>query len=56
VRARSPTSQGPGTDMSWDHGTVKRSSAVGHLVEMGAVASERLSLHQTDSGWPLEEL
>jgi hypothetical protein len=35
---------------------MKRSTALGHLVEMGEVASERLRLRQTDIGWPLEEL
>ncbi len=35
---------------------VKRATAVGHLVELGAAASERLRLRETDIGWPLEEL
>jgi hypothetical protein len=35
---------------------VKRSTAIGHLVEMAEVASERLPLRGTDIGWPLEEL
>jgi hypothetical protein len=35
---------------------VKRSTAIGHLVEMAEVASERLGLRDTDIGWPLEEL
>lgn len=35
---------------------MKRSTAVGHLVEMAEVASERLRLRDTDIGWPLEEL
>jgi len=34
---------------------VKRSTAIGHLVEMAAVASERLRLRDTNIGWPLEE-
>lgn len=39
-----------------DNGAMKRSTAVGHLVEMGEVASERLRLRASDIGWPLEEL
>ncbi len=35
---------------------VKRSTAVGHLVEMAEVATERLTLRGGDIGWPLEEL
>ena len=35
---------------------MKRSAAVGHLVEIGEVSSERLRLRGTDIGWPLEEL
>jgi hypothetical protein len=35
---------------------VKRSTAIGHLVEMAEVASERLTLRGTNIGWPLEEL
>jgi hypothetical protein len=35
---------------------VKRSTAIGHLIEMAEVASERLRLRDTDIGWPLEEL
>jgi hypothetical protein len=35
---------------------VKRSTAIGHLVEMGEVATERLGLRETDIGWPLEEM
>ena len=35
---------------------MKRSTAIGHLVEMAEVASDRLSLRGTDIGWPLEEL
>jgi hypothetical protein len=36
-------------------GEVKRSTAIGHLVEMADVASERLSLRDSAIGWPLEE-
>lgn len=39
-----------------DDGGVKRSTAIGHLVEMAEVATERLRLRDTDIGWPLEEL
>jgi hypothetical protein len=39
-----------------DDGGVKRSTAVRHLAEMAEVATERLSLRETDIGWPLEEL
>lgn len=39
-----------------EDGGVKRSTAIGHLVEMGEVATERLRLRDTDIGWPLEEL
>jgi len=39
-----------------DDGAVKRSTAIGHLVEMGEVATERLRLRDTDIGWPLEEM
>ncbi|MDQ4070420.1 MAG: hypothetical protein M3203_13270 [Actinomycetota bacterium] len=35
---------------------MKRATAVGHLVEMATVSSDRLRLRQTDIGWPLEEL
>lgn len=35
---------------------VKRSTAVGHLVEMAEVSSERLRLRDTEIGWPLEEM
>lgn len=35
---------------------MKRSTAIGHLVEMAEVASERLRLRDTEIGWPLEEL
>jgi hypothetical protein len=35
---------------------VKRSTAIGHLVEVAEVATERLRLRDTDIGWPLEEL
>ncbi len=35
---------------------MKRSTAIGHLVEMAEVATERLRLRDTDIGWPLEEL
>lgn len=39
-----------------EDGGVKRSTAVGHLVEMAEIATERLRLRDTDIGWPLEEL
>jgi len=35
---------------------VKRSTAIGHLVETGEVSSEHLRLRGTDIGWPVEEL
>lgn len=35
---------------------MKRSTAIGHLVEMATEASEMLDLRDTDIGWPLEEL
>jgi hypothetical protein len=35
---------------------VKFSTAVGHLVEMADVATDRLRLRDTSIGWPLEEL
>jgi hypothetical protein len=35
---------------------MKRSTAIGHLIEMAEVASERLRLRDTEVGWPLEEL
>jgi hypothetical protein len=35
---------------------VKRSTAIGHLLEMAEVASERLTLRDSAIGWPLEEL
>lgn len=35
---------------------VKRSTAVRHLVEMAAVATDRLPLRQTEIGWPLDEM
>lgn len=35
---------------------MKRSTAIGHLVEMAEVATERLRLRDTDFGWPLEEM
>ena len=35
---------------------MKRSTAIGHLVEMAEVATDRLRLRDTDIGWPLEEL
>lgn len=44
------------TPLAGDDGAVKRSTAIGHLVEMADVASERLRLRDTDIGWPLEEL
>ena len=37
-----------------DDGHMKRSTAIGHLVEMAEVASERLRLGSTASGWPLQ--
>lgn len=37
-------------------GAVKRSTAIGHLVEMAEVATERLRLRDTDIGWPLEAM
>jgi hypothetical protein len=49
----------PGSSGSGDAATrwwVKRSTAIGHLVEMAQVASQRLTLRDTDIGWPLEEL
>jgi hypothetical protein len=39
-----------------EDGGVKRSTAIGHLVEMGEVASERLPLRDSEIGWPAEEL
>jgi hypothetical protein len=41
---------------SGNDGAVKRSTAIGHLVEMAEVATERLRLRDTDIGWPLEQL
>lgn len=41
---------------SREDGGVKRSTAVGHLVEIGEVATDRLALRETNIGWPLEEL
>lgn len=35
---------------------MKRSTAIGHLIEMAEVATERLRLRDTDIGWPLEEM
>jgi hypothetical protein len=35
---------------------VKRSTAIGHLVETGEVSSEHLRFRDTDIGWPVEEL
>jgi hypothetical protein len=35
---------------------MKRSTAIGHLVEMAEVATERLRLRETDIGWPLEQM
>lgn len=35
---------------------MKRSTAIGHLVEMAEVATERLRLRESDIGWPLEEM
>lgn len=35
---------------------MKRSTAIGHLLEMAEVATERLRLRDTDIGWPLEEM
>jgi hypothetical protein len=39
-----------------EHGAVKRSTAIGHLVEMAAEATEQLRFRDTDIGWPLEEM
>lgn len=39
-----------------EDGTVKRSTAVRHLVELGEVASEQSRWRGTDIGWPLEEI
>ena len=39
-----------------DDGGMKRATAIGHVVEMAEVASERLKLRETVLGWPLEEL
>ena len=39
-----------------DDGAVKRSTAIGHLVEIAEVATERMRLRETDIGWPLEEI
>ena len=35
---------------------VKRSTAIGHLIEMAETATEQRRLRHTDIGWPLEEL
>lgn len=35
---------------------MKRSTAIGHLVELADVAQEQLRFRETDIGWPLEEL
>ncbi len=35
---------------------MKRSTAIGHLVEMAEVATEQLRLRDTGIGWPLEEV
>lgn len=44
-------------EATWRHdGGVKRSTAIGHLLEMAEVASERLTLRDSAIGWPLEEL
>jgi hypothetical protein len=47
VRAELPTG---------DNGQAKRSTAIGHLVEMADVATEQLRLRDMNIGWPLEEL
>jgi hypothetical protein len=39
----------------WDR-RVKRSTAIGHLVEMAEEATDGLRLRKTEIGWPLEEL
>jgi hypothetical protein len=39
-----------------DHHDVKPSTAVRHLAEMAAVATDRLRLRDSEVGWPLEEL
>lgn len=44
------------TPAGGNDGAVKRSTAIGHLVEMAEVATERLKLRDTDIGWPLEEM
>lgn len=38
------------------HGAVKRSTAIGHLVEMGDVATGATRFRGTEIGWPLEEM
>ena len=43
-------------EASGEDGAMKRSTAIGHLVEMAEVATERMRLRRTDIGWPLEEL
>lgn len=35
---------------------MKRSTAIGHLVEMAEVATEQMRLRGTEIGWPLEEM
>lgn len=35
---------------------MKRSTAIGHLVEMAEVATEKLVLRDAEIGWPVEEL
>lgn len=35
---------------------MKRSTVIGHLVEVAEVSSDRLRLRDTTIGWPLEEL
>lgn len=35
---------------------MKRSTAIGHLVEMGEASSEQLRFRGTEIGWPVEEL
>ncbi len=41
---------------SGNDGAVKRPTAIGHLVEMAEVATERMRLRDTDIGWPLEAM
>lgn len=47
---------GARVDSMGEHGGVKRSTAIRHLVEMATEATDMLRLRETDIGWPLEEL